>query len=179
MNKGTKPGIITAVIGIVIIIGFGIGFAAHSKSHSKVNNSEGSSTSPGSGSSTTGSATPRSSIGSSTGSGTGGSSTGSATPATNVSSCYSASQAAGEEGQSGCVQFTGYQYTSSRGSMYLDQSTSAPYGFSAYIPAGSSFGPSLLNEYSGKLVDVTGSITSYDGEPEIVVSNASQVTLAQ
>lgn len=94
-------------------------------------------------------------------------------------SCYTASQASSEEGNSGCVQFTGYAYTSGSGQMYLDQSTSAPYGFSAYIPAGSSFGPSLLNQYSGQSIDVTGSIINYNGEPEIEVTSASQITLAQ
>lgn len=95
------------------------------------------------------------------------------------SSCSPVSQAASLEGTSGCVQFTGYAYTSDSGQMYLDQSTSAPYGFSAYIPAGSSFGPSLLNQYSGQSIDVTGSIVNYNGEPEIVVNSTSQITAAQ
>lgn len=94
-------------------------------------------------------------------------------------SCVSAGQATNEEGQNGCVQFTGYAYTSSSGQMYLDQSESAPYGFSVWIPAGSSFGPSLLSKYSGESIDVTGSITNYNGEPEIEVTNASQIQLAQ
>ncbi len=97
----------------------------------------------------------------------------------NNASCISVDQAASDEGQTGCVQFTGYAYTSDSGQMYLDQSTSAPYGFSAYIPAGSSFGPSLLNQYSGQSIDVTGSIINYNGEPEIEVTSASQITLAQ
>jgi hypothetical protein len=100
-------------------------------------------------------------------------------PAASAPSCYTAAQAASEEGQTGCVQYVGYAYTSSRGEMYLDQSTSAPYGFSAYIPAGTSFGPSVLNQYSGQEIDVTGSITPYDGEPEIVVTSASQIQVAQ
>jgi len=118
---------------------------------------------------------------------TGGSNSASSTDTTNPSSpptssppsCIPASQAASQEGQTGCVQFTGYAYTSSSGQMYLDQSTSAPYGFSAYIPAGSSFGPSLLSQYSGQSVDVTGSIINYRGEPEIEVTSVSQVQLAQ
>jgi hypothetical protein len=95
-------------------------------------------------------------------------------------SCISASQAVNNEdnGQSECVQFVGYAYTSSRGEMYLDQATSAPYGFSVYIPAGYSFGPSLLNKYSGESIDVTGSITNYRGEPEIEVTSPSQVQAA-
>jgi hypothetical protein len=93
--------------------------------------------------------------------------------------CYTASQAASEEGQTGCVQFVGYSYTSDSGQMYLDQSTSAPYGFSAWIPVGSVFGPGVQNDYSGRLIDVTGRITNYEGEPEIEVTSASQIHLAQ
>lgn len=93
--------------------------------------------------------------------------------------CFTASQSAKEEGQSGCVQFVGYEYTSYSGQMYLDQSTSPPYGFSVYIPAGTSFVPELLNEYSGKDIDVNGYIQNYYGEPEIEVTAASQITLAQ
>lgn len=102
------------------------------------------------------------------------------TPATTntTATCYTASQATNEIGQTGCVQFTGYAYTSYSGQMYLDQSLSAPYGFSAYIPAGSSFGPSLLNQYSGQNIDVTGSIVNYNGEPEIEVTSASQIQSA-
>jgi len=106
-----------------------------------------------------------------------------AAPAQNTSpapaSCVSASDASEHEDGSGCVTFTGYQYTSSRGEMYLDQSLSPPYGFSVYIPAGSSFGASVLNQYSGKRITVTGTIQDYRGEPEIEVTDASQIQLAQ
>ncbi|MGH7156847.1 MAG: hypothetical protein ACREGG_01930, partial [Candidatus Saccharimonadales bacterium] len=70
-------------------------------------------------------------------------------------------------------------YTSSKGEMYLDQSTSYPYGFSVWIPVGTSGGSSLLSEYSGKTIDVSGYIQSYGGEPEIEVTSSSQITLAQ
>lgn len=101
------------------------------------------------------------------------------TPQTPTPNCYTASQAASEEGQSGCVQFTGYAYTSYSGQMYLDQYTSAPYGFSVWIPAGTSGGSSIINQYSGQNIDVTGSIVNYNGEPEIEVTSASQIRLAQ
>jgi hypothetical protein len=100
-----------------------------------------------------------------------------ATAPASTPSCFTASQAASEEGQTGCVQFTGYSYTSGSGQMYLDQSLSPPYGFSVWIPAGTSGGASLLNEYSGKNIDVTGSIVNYKGNPEIEVTSASQITL--
>jgi hypothetical protein len=101
------------------------------------------------------------------------------TPSTPSSTCMSASAAASAEDQSGCVTFTGYQYTSSKGEMYLDQSTTYPYGFAVWIPAGTSFGPSVLNQYSGEEIDVTGPITNYKGEPQIEVTSASQITAAQ
>ena len=94
-------------------------------------------------------------------------------------SCSPASSAAGLEGTTACINFTGYAYTSSRGEMYLDQYTSAPYGFSVYIQAGSSFGPGVLSQYSGQSIDVTGAITNYNGEPEIEVYSASQIQAAQ
>lgn len=100
------------------------------------------------------------------------------TPAPSTPSCYTTSQAASEEGQTGCVQFTGYAYTSDSGQMYLDQYASAPYGFSVWIPAGTSGGSTWLNEYSGQNIDITGTITNYDGEPEIEVTTASQIQTA-
>ncbi len=92
--------------------------------------------------------------------------------------CVTASQAASEEGQTGCVQFTGYAYTSYSGQMYLNQYSSAPYGFSVWIPAGTPDGSNWLNEYSGQSIDVTGSIVNYNGEPEIEVTSSSQISLA-
>jgi hypothetical protein len=94
---------------------------------------------------------------------------------TSVSHCYSPSDARPLIGHTGCVAFTGYAYTSPSGQMYLDQSTAPPYGFSVYIPAGSSFGRSLLTKYSGQPIQVTGFITSYAGELEIEVTSAAQV----
>lgn len=93
--------------------------------------------------------------------------------------CVSADQAASVEGSQGCVQFTGYAYTARSGQMYLDQYTYAPYGFSVWIPAGTAAGPSLLSQYSGKLIDVTGYIQNYKGEQEIEVTSSSQITAAQ
>jgi len=159
-NSSWVAGLIVLVIVVVIGVG-GYGIYRYHKDHSIV--------------------PPPSTSHSGGGSGSGGNSTTPApspTPAP-TASCYTAARAASEEGQTGCVQFTGYAYTSSNGQMYLDQSLSAPYGFSAYIPAGSSFGPSLLNQYSGQNIDVTGSIVNYNGEPEIVVNSASQIQLAQ
>lgn len=95
-------------------------------------------------------------------------------------SCFTAAQSWNEIGQTGCVTFTGYAYTSSSGQMYLDQDpNNYSNGFSVWIPAGESFGPSILNQYSGVQINVSGSITQYDGAPEIIVTDASQIQLAQ
>jgi hypothetical protein len=164
MNNNTKWIIGLVVAGVIILGGslIAYGVTKYHKDHpdSSYGSSSTGSSNPGSKTTTPGS--------------------NSATPAQTTSSCSPVSQAASLEGTSGCIQFTGYAYTSpSSGSMYLDQSLSAPYGFSAYIPAGSSFGSSLLNQYSGQNIDVTGSIVNYNGEPEIVVNSASQITLVQ
>ena len=162
MDKGNQK-VLGLLITVVVLVGIGIGGYTIYKHHQDQATVIAGQSAPPNSSSTTSppSATPA--------------------PATTPTtpSCYTADQAASEEGQTGCVQFTGYAYTSGSGQMYLDQSTSAPYGFSAYIPAGSAFGPSLLNQYSGQSIDVTGSIVNYNGEPEIVVNSASQITLAQ
>ncbi len=168
MNNNTKWIIGLVIAGVVILGGSLIAFGVTKYHKDHPDSSYGSSS--------TGSSTTGSTNGSNT---TAGSNSVTSSQET-TSNCSPVSQAASLENTSGCIQFTGYAYTSpSSGSMYLDQSTSAPYGFSAYIPAGSSFGPSLLNQYSGQSIDVTGSIINYNGEPEIVVNSASQITLAQ
>jgi len=64
--------------------------------------------------------------------------------------------------------------------MYLDQDSSDyTDGFSVWIPAGESFGSSVLSQYSGVPINVSGTITQYDGAPEIEVTSASQITAVQ
>ena len=102
------------------------------------------------------------------------------TPAPAAPSCFPAAQAASKEGQNGCIQFmVGYTYTSAKGEMYLDQYSDYTSGFSVWIPSGYSFGPAALSQYANKTIDVTGQITSYNGAPEIEVTSASQIQLAQ
>jgi hypothetical protein len=100
-----------------------------------------------------------------------------------AANCISADQAATNEGKSTCVELTvGYTYVSAAGNAYLDQydgSGSNGYGFSVWMPSSDSFGSSEINQYANKTVDVTGTITKYDGEPEIEVTNPSQITLVQ
>lgn len=94
--------------------------------------------------------------------------------------CYTAAQAWNEEGQTGCVTMTvGYTYAASSGNDYLDQYQDYSSGVGVWIPSGYSFGSSLLNKYSGQTINVSGTITQYDGAPEIEVTSPSQITLAQ
>lgn len=163
--KDFKDWIPAIIIGGVIIIGGGL-FALYK--HHQNNGSVAPLTSSTYNSSSAGSKAPTSNS----------STTQQPTTQQSTPSCIPASQAASQEGQNGCVQFIGYAYTSGSGQMYLDQSTSAPYGFSVWIPAGTSGGSSLINQYSGQNIDVTGSITNYNGEPEIEVTSSSQIQLA-
>lgn len=100
-----------------------------------------------------------------------------------TASCVSADQAAASEGKSTCVELTvGYTYVSAAGNAYLDQydgSGANGYGFSVWMPSSDTFGSSATNQYANKAVDVTGTITKYDGEPEIEVTDPSQITLVQ
>jgi hypothetical protein len=93
--------------------------------------------------------------------------------------CYSGAQAANEIGTTGCVEFTvGYTYTSSKCNAYLDQYTDYSSGFEVWIPDGCGLGTTLLSEYAGKTIDVSGTISNYEGAPEIQVTSASQIVLA-
>jgi hypothetical protein len=93
--------------------------------------------------------------------------------------CYTAAQSWDEIGKTGCVVFTvGSTYTSYSGQHYLNQYSDYSSGFSAWIPAGYSFGASALNEFAGKTIDVSGTISQYGGAPEIAVSSPSQITIA-
>jgi|GEM_PF-3481355 hypothetical protein len=104
--------------------------------------------------------------------------TSTSTPA--APSCFTAAQAWNEIGQSGCVEFNvGYTHTSSRCNAYLDQYSNYTTGIEVWIPDGCNLGASLIRSYAGKTIDVSGTITLYDGAPEIEVTSASQVSLAQ
>jgi len=90
--------------------------------------------------------------------------------------CLTASQSWNEIGQTACVQFTvGSVYTSASGQHYLDQYSDYASGFSVWIPSNYSFGQGLVGQYNGDRVDVTGTITSYDGAQQIEVTDPSQI----
>jgi len=175
-NKNHKKNLVRTWVAVGVIVLIFIIAAASSKNKNTPTAPVEKDTSTNSQSSTSGSLTLS---GSSTTAGSASATTAPA-PAATAPTCSPVSEAASLEGTNGCIEFTGYAYTAtSSGQMYLDQYASAPYGFSAWIPAGYSFGPGALSEYSGQEIDVTGSIVSYRGEPEIEVTNASQIELAQ
>ncbi|HUD10131.1 MAG TPA: hypothetical protein VMR28_00480 [Candidatus Saccharimonadales bacterium] len=159
-NNRWMPGLIAVLIVIVISVG-GYGIFRYHKDHSTVLPPP--STSPGVGQD-----------------GSGGNPTNpSPTPAP-TPSCWTATQSWNEIGQTGCVTFTGYADTSDSGQMYLNQDSSDyADGFSVWIPSGESFGQSVLSQYSGQSISVSGTITQYKNAPEIEVTSASQIQLAQ
>ena len=93
-----------------------------------------------------------------------------------TSKCFTAAQSWNEIGQTGCVQFlVGYTYVSAAGNAYLDQYADYSTGFGVWIPAGYSFGSADTAKYAYQTIDVTGVITSYDGAPQIEVTDSSQI----
>jgi hypothetical protein len=70
-------------------------------------------------------------------------------------------------------------YTSSTGQNYLDQYSNYSSGFAVWIPSEYSFGQNLVNQYDGEAIDVSGTITLYDGAPQITVTEPSQIHQAQ
>jgi hypothetical protein len=77
---------------------------------------------------------------------------------------------------SGCVQFrVGYTYVSATGNSYLDQFENYTSGFGVWIPAGYSFGAAAVNTYQNETIQVSGTITSYEGAPQIEVTSPSQI----
>lgn len=90
--------------------------------------------------------------------------------------CFTAAQSWNEIGRTVCVQFrVGYTYVSAAGNAYLDQYADYSTGFGVWIPAGYSFGSADTAKYAYQSIDVTGVITSYDGAPQIEVTDSSQI----
>lgn len=58
------------------------------------------------------------------------------------------------------------------------QQTDYSQGFAVYVPSGSGLTPAQAQRYDNKDISVTGTITSYRGAPQIMVSDPSQVQLA-
>lgn len=92
-------------------------------------------------------------------------------------SCVSGAQSWNEIGQHACVTFRVARVgTSWQGDTFLDERTDYTRGFSVYVPNGSGLSRDQARSYMNKDIAVTGTITSYRGAPQIMVSDPSQVS---
>lgn len=110
-----------------------------------------------------------------------GSTSSSAPPATSSSAtgCFTAAQAWHEIGHTACVQFTvGSTDVSTAGNAYLDQFSNYKSSFSVWIPSAYAFGSTAVTRYANQIIRVTGVISSYEGAPQIEVTDPSQITSA-
>lgn len=95
-----------------------------------------------------------------------------------TSKCISAEQSWHEVGHHECVEFhPSYIYTSWEHNTFIDQDSNYTHGFSVYVPNGSGLSSDVAHSYQNKTIDVTGTITSYKGAPQIMVSDPSQVRI--
>jgi hypothetical protein len=96
-----------------------------------------------------------------------------------VDSCISTERAWHEIGRHECVTFNaGYVFTSWQHDTFIDQSSNYSQRFSVYVPNGSGLSSETAHSYLNKSIDVTGTITSYRGAPQIMISDPSQVKIA-
>jgi hypothetical protein len=100
-------------------------------------------------------------------------------PPSQPSPCKTPSQAAQEIGQVDCIGYTGYAYVPSSSQSCLTQNQNTLNGFAACIPSYKTFGHSILKQYSGKAIVVTGAITKSTSGIQIEVNNVQQIQAAQ
>ncbi len=102
-------------------------------------------------------------------------------PTTHQQSHLTAGQTWDHIGNTTTVRFhVSYTGSDSQGDEFLDPLQDYTSGFvvvvfSEYL---SEFQPDPAQEFEGRTVDVTGTISKYDGHPQIVVSSPSQLSLA-
>jgi DNA/RNA endonuclease YhcR with UshA esterase domain len=97
------------------------------------------------------------------------------------SAVLTADQAWNHIGDSATVQYqVGYATADSKGDEFLNQKQNYLSGFTAVIFASdlSTFQNDPEATYGGATIDVTGTIQSYEGHPEIVVNDPSQIAMA-
>ncbi len=96
-----------------------------------------------------------------------------------TSSCIDSQEAYNEYGKSTCVEYyVGFATTSKNGNVFLDEKTNYTSGFSVTIYSNnvSKFNDPVT-QYSNKTIDVSGTIAQYQGHPEIIVSDPSQISI--
>jgi cytoskeletal protein RodZ len=107
---------------------------------------------------------------------TGSSSTTTATSDKDANGCYTPATVRNHYGETACVDFNvGYTSQDSAGTKFIDQLTNYTAGFVGYIPWNSSANDINLSQLDGKNIKITGYIQEYDGYPEIVINELSQV----
>jgi len=95
------------------------------------------------------------------------------------SNCVTSQEAYNEIGNNACVEYyVGYATESRAGNVFLDEKTDYANGFSVTIYSGNVYKfNNPVSTYNGQTIDVTGHIQQYQGHPEIIVSNPSQITI--
>jgi hypothetical protein len=92
--------------------------------------------------------------------------------------CYTPDTVRNHYGETACVDFNvGYVYEDSAGTKFIDQLTNYTSGFVGYVPYNSDANDIDLSQLDGKNIKITGYIQQYDGYPEIVVNELSQVQI--
>lgn len=90
--------------------------------------------------------------------------------------CYTPETVRKHYGETDCVDFqVGYTHETSAGTKFIDEKVDYSSGFVAYIPWDSAANDIDLSAIDGKNIRVSGYIQQYNGYPEIVVNNRSQV----
>jgi hypothetical protein len=94
--------------------------------------------------------------------------------------CYTPETVRKHYGENDCVDYNvGYTYETSAGTKFLDQLVDYTSGFVGYIPWDSAASGINLSSLDGKDIKVTGLIQEYNGYPEIIINNSSQVSAYQ
>jgi len=92
--------------------------------------------------------------------------------------CFTTNNVRNNYGKNSCVEFKiGYTYETKAGTKFLDEKSNYTEGFVVYIPRDSEYSSIDLNTMKNKNIRVYGLIKEYQGYPEIVVTEYSQVKI--
>jgi hypothetical protein len=92
---------------------------------------------------------------------------------------YSAAEAAKHIGEiATIIDKVDGVHQSGKGNIFLNMGGKYPnQAFTAFVPSSSAAQFSQLDQYEGRMVEVSGKIALYHGKPEIVVTSPSQVRI--
>jgi hypothetical protein len=94
--------------------------------------------------------------------------------------CLTAQEAWSHIGETACVEFTVEgPYQSGKGNVFLNEKKDYKNGFTVYIPSSSlsGFSGNPVSLYGYKTIQVTGLLRMYQGHPEIIVNDPSQIKI--